>query len=598
MTSPRVALATAIAALCASLFGQTPSWSLGEGQAAVYDRTHEREVVALEPAPKPGDRPPTPGALPQPHAGGVLFRSDLDEKARSPVDTPRQLLAVLPRIAFDLRSFKRGRVRDELHLVHPFGTLHIDGEADRPDDSGRQELRIDIRRSAPPEKGEGAPRGGQVQAFRHGLVATLIVERRFDAEAGRIARFDAVLEGTLTLPENQPWSKVSFRIRETWRFREVVEADSPRLRERIGIAIRDGVEAVRSDVKDRLDRLSDNPPPEGEGHAVDHLAGEIALGLLTMVKGGTPKDDPLVQRAYDALRARELRDSYTLGVTLMAFEALYADPNERENLVEGRLDRPQPRTPSEADVALMGGWVGRLLANRDSRVDWSYTSRWTYTGGEAFDNSNTQYALLGLYSAQLCGVEVPTTVWWGAAKHFLDQQCPSEGQHALALVDQRSLRAGGTRRRTATRVDARGWSYTYASAPAYGSMTTAGIAGLTICLAGLRDAGVRGGAKVAEIHGSIRSGWAWLAKSFRVRENPGNPAQHAYWRYYYLYGLERACELSQVARLDEHDWYFEGATILLEMQASDGRFRNGGFVDLCFAVLFLKKASLPVFTGR
>ena len=61
--------------------------------------------------------------------------------------------------------------------------------------------------------------------------------------------------------------------------------------------------------------------------------------------------------------------------------------------------------------------------------------------------------------------------------------------------------------------------------------------------------------------------------------------------------LRRACELSQVALLDDHDWYFEGATLILESQEDNGRFQPGSVVDNCFAILFLKKASLPVFTG-
>ena len=28
------------------------------------------------------------------------------------------------------------------------------------------------------------------------------------------------------------------------------------------------------------------------------------------------------------------------------------------------------------------------------------------------------------------------------------------------------------------------------------------------------------------------------------------------WQLYYLYGLERACELNQVALLGDRDWYF------------------------------------------
>ena len=91
--------------------------------------------------------------------------------------------------------------------------------------------------------------------------------------------------------------------------------------------------------------------------------------------------------------------------------------------------------------------------------------------------------------------------------------------------------------------------------------------------------------------------------------------------------MERACELSQIRRLGNRDWYFEGATMLLELQrkgarpevAEDGpdgrggrggrggmgrggggQFRGGALHETCFAILFLKLAAppLPVITPR
>jgi hypothetical protein len=588
-SSPQTLRAAAAAlVLAAPGVAQGAAWSLAPGQAALYDRVHTRELRAATTTAGAEPRPVHSHALPAPHNGGVLFHAELDGARRTPTEAPRTLLQILPRLAFDLRTFKRGRLREAFDGVHPLGTVEVRGEGGKPDEGGAQELQLDLRTT---ERGRGEGSG-------HELAATLIVQRRFDAARGLVTGFTATLEGTLAQPRDQAIETVTLRVVETWSFRELADADTPRLRERVGLAIQRGVAAIRAEVAGQAARLADTDPPAGQGHAVDHQAGELALGVLTLIKGGTPRDDEVVQAACDALRARPLRDSYTLGVALMAFEALYADPNERDNLVSGRLERPQPRTPTDADRALMTQWVERLLANRDTRVDWSYTSRWTYTGGEAFDNSNSQYALLGLYSAQLCGVAIPATVWWSASKHFLDQQCPSEGSQPLSLATRRQVEAGGSTRGTLGRIDARGWSYTYANSPAYGSMTSAGIAGLTICLAGLRDAGVRGGPQVAAIHAGIRGGWAWFARNFRTRDNPGPAAQHANWRYYYLYGLERACELSQIARVGDRDWYFEGASILLEMQDENGRFANGSFADQCFAVLFLKKASLPVFTGR
>ena len=88
-------------------------------------------------------------------------------------------------------------------------------------------------------------------------------------------------------------------------------------------------------------------------------------------------------------------------------------------------------------------------------------------------------------------------------------------------------------------------------------------------------------------------GFAWLAAHYDVRHNPGHGMS---WRLYYLYGLERACELNSIAHIMEKDWYFDGATLLLEEQNQNGKW--GSDTDTCFAILFLKKAALPVVTGK
>ena len=51
-----------------------------------------------------------------------------------------------------------------------------------------------------------------------------------------------------------------------------------------------------------------------------------------------------------------------------------------------------------------------------------------------------------------------------------------------------------------------------------------------------------------------------------------------------------------VARIGDRDWYFDGAMQLLGNQADDGSW--GRLEQSCFALLFLKKAVTPVYTGK
>ena len=85
------------------------------------------------------------------------------------------------------------------------------------------------------------------------------------------------------------------------------------------------------------------------------------------------------------------------------------------------------------------------------------------------------------------------------------------------------------------------------------------------------------------IDGGVRDGFAWLAQNFSVRTNPGDAERADNHRGYWLYSLERCCELARAARL-------------LGEQQPCGAFASGHASTLtldstCFAVLFLSKAS-------
>ena len=105
---------------------------------------------------------------------------------------------------------------------------------------------------------------------------------------------------------------------------------------------------------------------------------------------------------------------------------------------------------------------------------------------------------------------------------------------------------------------------------------------------------------------------AWMQHHYTVHVNPiigpDGKARHAPPptiggpnHYYYLYGLERASILGRIRMYGEHDWYEEGAEIIMMDQLEDGSWSTGPkLVDTCFAVLFLKRATsrmkVPVIT--
>jgi hypothetical protein len=329
--------------------------------------------------------------------------------------------------------------------------------------------------------------------------------------------------------------------------------------------------------------------------------------VLTLLQAETPIADPVVAAGLASLGRRKLVDSYSLGVALMTLAARYAPPRETELVRKGLVAGRAPRDLDGADQKRAERWTAQLLRNVDKRVDPADTLRFNYVAGPRCDTSIQQYGLLGLDAAALCRVALPPTVFAAAGRHLLAVQAPADGRSVgLALVTHRELAdaAGGPPPRPKpVRTKARGFGYRDADDPPYGGLTAAGITGLVLARTGLSNAGGRPGEAEERLDEAIRAGFAWLAAEFTVRSNPGFVGRaHSHW-YYWLYGLERACELAGIAWIDGRDWYYEGALQLLAQQQPNGSFRAGEGDELlldatCFAVLFLKKATLPVVTGR
>jgi hypothetical protein len=344
-----------------------------------------------------------------------------------------------------------------------------------------------------------------------------------------------------------------------------------------------------------------------------------ALAYYTLRVCGVPRDDPAavkafdaMRQAYDAAKRRGELKTYTVGLLCMAL-AEHGDP-----VAPSERDRDRdPQSKLDVDDTV---WMKELVKLLE---DWQTPGgRWSYPmpgGGNArdvYDNSNTQYALLGLKAASRAGVRARTSTWMKSLRHFLEAQ-EDDGPQVLRFEP-------GEKGRTSARAmdRARGWGYV-ANAPAYGSMTAGGVGSVVICrseLLGCHDYPPGLDAKAEQ---SARDGLAWLGAHFRVDTNPSTLTSKGVavgmagpqWHYYYLYAMERAGMLAYVEWMGEHDWYGEGADYLVGEQLSSGAWvqdgRRGGVPmaranpadevsavqTTCFALLFLKKGTLPVARG-
>ncbi|MCC6783911.1 MAG: hypothetical protein IT457_13795 [Planctomycetes bacterium] len=515
-------------------------------------------------------------------------------------------------LAFDLSlATNAGGFAGEARRVYRLGDVSWRGKASPPDATGLQRIEVDVQCAEPAARDddkrfvERYVRTGDV--WTHRFEGRIVIERRFDPERGAVGRFTSRIEGRMAALRGDDANRAAeFVLVEDWNLVRVRSNRDVDFEAQVAAAIRRGGEKLRAELGD-LDR----PPLRNQpDDAHTYNSGRLALALLAMIHADLPRNDPVLVRGMDELRRRRFNDTYSTAHAIMALEAWYAPRGELEELRSGSIDRPRVRQLNDADRQLMAAWVEILMRNVDTRVDRGYLMRWNYTGEGRYDHSVNQYGLLGLYSARLCGIEVPATVWTSAANHLIADQEKPRAELKLELTTYQQLeklRAGGTS--TGARgTNPAGWSYQSPKSesvpnPIYGSMTCAGIAGLTICLAGMRDAGLDRMDLEAAGERAVRRGFAWLAENFTVHSNADRVHQPYYWVYYYLYGLERACELSRVALINGRDWYYEGALTLLALQQGDGGWPGDHHPDevterTAMAVLFLKKSSTPVYTQK
>ena len=278
-----------------------------------------------------------------------------------------------------------------------------------------------------------------------------------------------------------------------------------------------------------------------------HPTGCTALTLLAMLNAGVAPDDPQVAAGIEVLYQAPDEQTYDTALKCQVYGALLARGN--------RQGQPELRAKLQAAADFLA------RAQLPSGM-WSYTA--THGGG---DNSNTQFALLGLHEADKAGAHVPREVWTRARAHFLQSQTADGG-----------------------------WGYVPLQQP-YGSMTAGGVSSLFI--AGheqhvAREKAFRDGAYLYcgryRQDTAVAGGLMWLARRFDVRQNPGKGRQ---WLYYYLYGIERVGMLSGQQHLGPYDWYRRGAAFLVGDQQADGSWGRANY-QTALAVLFLAKGNRPV----
>lgn len=360
------------------------------------------------------------------------------------------------------------------------------------------------------------------------------------------------------------------------------------LKERIDSAVRNGVKWLKSQ-QARDGKISDG----GNYGGLCAGTGSTSLCVLALLHSGVSPDDPVVKAAFASVAAfKGQQQTYDVGILLMALEAKYL-PMEKweeiEQITEEKAREAISAKVSKEDKALAESNARWLMTTQAANGAFGY-----WDSKESVNLSNTQYALLGLKSASRLGISVPDSVW-KRALHFIDGAAQSDGaKYTLQIVH----RSGKPEERNAVIY---GWQYLPPTwTEVTGTMVVAALSSMAVCRSELARQGEWSEVQARRTEELTWGGLAWLDKFHAIRSGSPEGAWHlAAMPYFYLHGLERAGILLEVQRIGQHDWYFEGAAVLVSWQAEDGHWpspQRVPVIDSALALLFLKRATLPVQT--
>ena len=294
------------------------------------------------------------------------------------------------------------------------------------------------------------------------------------------------------------------------------------------------------------------------------------LVLYTLLHGGVASGDPVVTEYLRELILREPDRVYNVALGAMALAKLdragyqWKIAHQAQFLVDNQCENGQWAygSPVEWDPRVTGEWavpksglygtklppgvhpVPGKTAVGGRRLMIRQRARVTKTG----DNSNSQYAALGLRACAEADVQV-------------DSRCLADG---LRWWEGDQNLDGS-------------WGYSRGEDDAGRATMTAGGVGSLVIFRWLLH-------KPWAEDAHVRKGMQWL--------DAGVPGKLPKWHIYYLYGVERAGMLYGTDLIGTRDWYDEGAAWLIAHQMENGSWKNES--DTCFAILFLKRATAPL----
>ncbi len=320
------------------------------------------------------------------------------------------------------------------------------------------------------------------------------------------------------------------------------------------------------------------------------------LILWTFIHAGVPQNDPRFQQLFESVMSEPLEKTYKVALLAMCLEeidrvkyqekiahcAQFLVDNQCQN---GQWNYGSPtefikdvKVPEPLKSVATAGKGPALARDGKPKVVQHVAVKKMKEGPESGDNSNTQYAALGLRACFDAGIMIPEGVILLAVKWLRESQFPDRKKDK----DGKELKHPPVPSGISGRIE--GWNYkaegTDERSP-YHAMTAGSVGGLLIYnyMLGRSSKG----------DSYVKAGMNWLVQHYQI----------APWNTYYMYALERAGIYAETETLGGHVWYRDGANAYLRTQNPDGSWGKdtdwfNTTWDTCFAVLFLRRAARPL----
>ncbi|MBI5722627.1 MAG: DUF4159 domain-containing protein [Planctomycetes bacterium] len=303
------------------------------------------------------------------------------------------------------------------------------------------------------------------------------------------------------------------------------------------------------------------PPAQAHGAFPEGWpTAPTAMSVYALIESGVSAQDPRIVKALDWLTKKQDGDPATYSVGLRCNAWLAANKQTKK----------QYQKNLEKDVELLvlegsgsGGGFSYICYDRDRA---RLKGRKADPGSDG-DNSNSQYLLLGAWAGVRSGIEIPKEFWEMCQKFWIVRQ-NTDG----------------------------GWCY-HKGEPSYGSMGTAGLASLFVCLdATMGDRFVK--CNVSNEFAPVKKALDWFDANFeKTLTAPWEGKDRSYFDYY-MYGVERVGLASGYKYFGKYDWYKEGCKRSLAMRDPDASINGWGITNLGYRLVFLARGRRPVLFNK